>query len=443
MWWGARHAVVPLHQAGVVIDSRGDLAELSPESWSGDDYWGPGRRILALDLEPEQESIHASLLGAAVASDVMWLSRGETPGLGGPYEDMSARALWDMRTLTAPGDAAAGAVLAAASPNWGYVWPRDAAFVAVAYAQTGHHEDALAVLSFLSDQQANDGSFQARYLPEGDQAVPDAREPQEDGPGWALWAVASVIAAQPTPADRSEAITTLKPLIILSTVRILDQVDPVTAFPAQSPDYWEVPEDELTLGVAATSANGLDWAVWMTEQGWLSDNDWRLAGTEAPELQSQAVAMRQAVVDAFGPDYPRTVDGRVDAALTFLMPPLARCSYPGAPSALEAGMVEMLRPAGGIAPGAGWKSDGVSWTPETALLGLVAAAEGDQQETARWLSWLDEHRTEAGSLPEKVMHDGEPGAVAPLAWTAASVVITLSLLESWPNASESASNCAN
>ncbi|UJH70406.1 hypothetical protein [Ornithinimicrobium sp. INDO-MA30-4] len=30
MWWGARHAVVPLHQAGVVIDSRGDLAELSP-----------------------------------------------------------------------------------------------------------------------------------------------------------------------------------------------------------------------------------------------------------------------------------------------------------------------------------------------------------------------------------------------------------------------------
>ncbi len=41
----------------------------------------------------------------------------------------------------------------------------------------------------------------------------------------------------------------------------------------------------------------------------------------------------------------------------------------------------------------------------------------------RCSGWLGSHRTAAGSFPEKVLHDGRPAAVAPLAWTAALVVI--------------------
>jgi GH15 family glucan-1,4-alpha-glucosidase len=41
------------------------------------------------------------------------------------------------------------------------------------------------------------------------------------------------------------------------------------------------------------------------------------------------------------------------------------------------------------------------------------------------LRWLDEHRTREGSLPEKVLSNGTPAAVAPLAWTAATVLIAL------------------
>jgi GH15 family glucan-1,4-alpha-glucosidase len=76
----------------------------------------------------------------------------------------------------------------------------------------------------------------------------------------------------------------------------------------------------------------------------------------------------------------------------------------------------MLRPAGGVAPGATWKDDGVSWTPQTALYALTAATLGDAAAAERWLTWLDAHRTPSGALPEKVLADGTPAAVAPLAW---------------------------
>jgi glucoamylase len=56
---------------------------------------------------------------------------------------------------------------------------------------------------------------------------------------------------------------------------------------------------------------------------------------------------------------------------------------------------------------------------------VSAAATDRVDEAAGWLSWLDRHRTEAGSLPEKVLYNGSPAAVAPLAWTSALVLIAL------------------
>src|SRR5665648_525805 len=81
--------------------------------------------------------------------------------------------------------------------------------------------------------------------------------------------------------------------------------------------------------------------------------------------------------------------------------------------------------AGGLAPGAGWAADGVSWTPTTAVFALTAAASGQVDRAESWLDWLDAHRTPRGALPEKVLADGSPSAVAPLAWTCALVLLTL------------------
>jgi len=90
----------------------------------------------------------------------------------------------------------------------------------------------------------------------------------------------------------------------------------------------------------------------------------------------------------------------------------------------------MSRPAGGLAPGGSWRRDGVSWTNATASRAMTAAFIGQHDEALARLRWLDQHRTAAGSLPEKVLPNGQPAAVSPLAWTAAAVVITADQLTS-------------
>lgn len=70
----------------------------------------------------------------------------------------------------------------------------------------------------------------------------------------------------------------------------------------------------------------------------------------------------------------------------------------------------------------------MSWTPSTSLLALALARAGQHGAAIEILRWLAEHRTEAGSLPEKVLFDGRPAEVAPLAWTAANTVLALDAL---------------
>ena len=45
------------------------------------------------------------------------------------------------------------------------------------------------------------------------------------------------------------------------------------------------------------------------------------------------------------------------------------------------------------------------------------------------LAWLDAHRTVHGSLPEKVTRTGRPAGPAPLTWTSALVLLTLTELD--------------
>jgi GH15 family glucan-1,4-alpha-glucosidase len=89
----------------------------------------------------------------------------------------------------------------------------------------------------------------------------------------------------------------------------------------------------------------------------------------------------------------------------------------------------LTQPNGGVTPGEDWRVDGVSWTPQTALFALSAAARGDRATATALLSWLDRHRTRTGALPEKVNRDLEPAGEAPLAWTSALVILTGAALQ--------------
>ena len=67
-----------------------------------------------------------------------------------------------------------------------------------------------------------------------------------------------------------------------------------------------------------------------------------------------------------------------------------------------------------VAPGrrvGAWRvlaPDGVSWTNVTASRAMTAAFLGQRDEALARLRWLDQHRTAAGSLPEKVLPTASP-----------------------------------
>lgn len=369
-----------------------------PRLWTGPDWyltWSVGEHALP---------------AAAGDLDRGWLAAGQIPGEGTRFESMGREALLDLHRLTTP----QGAVSAGAAARWKHVWPRDAAFVAVALSATGHRDGALAVLTWLSREQASDGGFAARYRRDGS-GVPDDRARQDDGPGWFLWALAEV--APTAPAVDSG----LRLAASRSLDRLLRLTEEGRRLPPPTPDYWEVPQSEVSLGLAAPILAGLR----------AGPRVFRVLGDPARVARAERAAARFALVveRTFAPSYQRFGSwGGRDAALTFLLPPFGPVS-PHVLAALSGYEQGARRPAGGLAPGTAWRNHDEAWTPETALVAWSHAVRGDRLAAQEWLDWLDGIRTSWGALPEKVLPDGSPAGPAPLAWTAALVVLTLAELD--------------
>lgn len=326
--------------------------------------------------------------------------------------------LRDLRALTLP----YRVPVAAWSPAWRYVWPRDAAFAAVAMARTGHLDQAMTTLDFLAHVQGADGEFQARYLPAGS-GVPDARGVELDGTGWSLWALAGVLATA-EPAQRRVLAGRYRPLVASSMAAITRETSNGTRLPRPTLDYWEVPTHKTSLSTAAVLLAGAKAAADVYRV--LADAG-AAAGADAAAGRFQAVVLDSFASNGF-PRFPGGATSTADLGVSFLLPSFADVSDPSVLPAWVASARVMRRPAGGLAPGGSWRRDGLSWTPTTATYALAASCV-DRDTAVRELRWLDRHRTAAGSLPEKVRLDGAPASVVPLSWTAAAVVITVDNLQ--------------
>jgi glucoamylase len=386
--------------------------------WAGTDP--PRRNVQALDAGAHL--LGGGQSGAQVAQTAAfraWLAQGDVPVAtpGHPYAALATTALADLHSLTL----ANGGVLASLRSSWHYVWPRDTAFAAVAFARTGHLPDALRALGFLQQVQAADGSFQARYLEDGS-GPPDDRGIQDDAPGWALWSVEEVIAAAPE-SRRGDIAESLQQLVDRSLQRLIDRTAGPGARPAPSSDYWEQHETRLTLGIAAPTLAGLLAGSRLVQSTAPAQS--RLAG-------ERALTLRTSIAADFGTTgYSRYAGGTgPDAAVTFVLPPYVDDPLPGAVAAAQGALTRLHEPGGGLSPGATWpRHDGISWTPETGLFLLSAAETGDVRDADTSLSWFADRAQRGGSLPEKVLPDGSAGDVAPLAWSDALVLIAMDHLD--------------
>lgn len=430
-----------LYQGGVALNSNGKMTIVEA---GADPNFLPGTRVI--DPGPDETQEAAEKLAE---ESRQWLASGDIPQ---EYPEMATTALLDLHTMTV----SSGGVIAGPSAAWRYVWPRDASFVAAAYAATGHLEDAVGVLDFLQQVQAPDGSFHARYLPDGS-GVPDNRGLQTDGTAWTLWSLQRVLTAAETAqatgspgaaAQETHTSTTtsaeqggsavsgsagyrpaqlrerFEPLLNRSVNYLMSQTSTPDHLPLPSADYWERPESRVTLGTAAPVLAGLESAEQIYRQARRDDGAARL-GERTDELRS-------AIVAAFGSSGYGRYPGRTarDSAVAFTLAPFLTDPLPGALSAWQDSIPAMQRPGGGLAPGEAWAETSMSWTPETALYAWAAAANDRPERARALLDWIESHRTSIGAIPEKVGPDGSPAHVAPLAWSDALVLLTLTELES-------------
>jgi len=358
---------------------------------------------------PQYRIVDGTARGAALVQAAReWVDTGSVPGAGTEWESMSRWALIDLHQALG-GMSLGHAPAAGAADRWNYFWPRDGAFIALALDRTGHHAEAQHLVDFISRLPFDPSAgFDARYLVSGQRVTTDPRGPQSDGCGWVLWALGSLSEASlPKSAGglRTQCLTNVLRLTWSGWL-----------LPPPSPDYWEISVSETSLGTVAPMLAGLRATA---AHGPVGAERWA-AGQAAKRLESQVFSSMGPSLERFGHH------GGLDAAVAMMMPPFGPQDRRTTTRWLEYQRLA-LRSSGGLAPGVGWKEDGTSWTPETALVAYTAAASGRKEIAGHW---LDTNRTPWGSLPEKVNRSGEPAGPAPLLWTVALVLLTLDALES-------------
>jgi hypothetical protein len=381
-----------------------------------------------LHRNPQPELVAEGIPGGQVLTAT-------TAAIPAAFPDLVRQALGDLDALTLP----TGAALAGWNGPWRFVWPRDASFVAAARCSVGQYAEGDRVLGFLNKIHPVSGRWAARYLADSGTVPQDGRGAQLDGSGWILWSTWFCAASRPDVGAALVGLRRYWPMLRESGDQIVAELGP-DGLPAPSPDYWERNESQVTLGTIAPLLAGLraGLAVAALLDRTSEVSDWKTALTR----------LSAATDHVFGPNYPRTparavsllgdlgalgrdgtigIGGGADAIVTVLGPPFAP-PRAEVTAAIEHSRDVLTQPNGGVTPGEDWRTDGVSWTPETALFGLSAAARGDRTTAESVLNWLDANRTKTGALPEKVNRDNRPAGEAPLAWTSALVILTTAAL---------------
>jgi len=311
----------------------------------------------------------------SAAADRRWLAQARPLGPGAPAwaRRMYSRSLLVLHALA---DRRTGAVAAGARDGWVYVWPRDAATAALAFAAAGYRSEARRVGRFLLDLNLDAA---ARFG--GDGPPVPGRAAQGDAWGWV--AAASRATGLPLPPGH-----------------------PIWRNRA---DYQEKSPSSYLANAIASAALPAD--------GPKSDHISHLSARR-PE-----VALTRRLGD---------LGSGWDSAAAWAVRPFAlRPLYP----AVRASLRRALRTGSrfGLLPSQDWPGRD-PWTAPTAWTAWSLAALGERRQALRLMADLRRAATPAGLLPERVdAQTGLPASTTPLAWSHAFAI--LALRELWPGRS--------
>lgn len=321
------------------------------------------------------DALARAAIEAATRADRRWLTSSAPLGKAAPSwaEAMYHRSLLVLRAFTGR---RSGAVAAGARDGWAYVWPRDAAAVALALGAAGHRGEARRVASFLRKLPLRAA---ARF--HGDGSPVAGRDAQGDAAGWVAVAGGS--------ANLDSATATLGPSW------------------RDRADYQEKTPGDYLGNALAASATG-----------------------DASRLSAAGIVARfgerGALIRAVGT--PSDFDSAAAWAVRpFRSPPL----FPPARHSLRGLLAEGSR--FGIVPSSEWP-EADPWTAPTAWSAWAFAAlprPADRRAALALLADLRRAATPTGALPERVdVRTGVPRSTTPLAWSHAFAI--LALRELWP-----------
>lgn len=319
----------------------------------------------------------AAVLSAAEASDRRWLARTRPLAPAAPAwaRQMYERSLLVLHALT---DRETGAVAAGARDGWAYVWPRDAAAAAIAYAAAGYRPEAELTTQFLLGLGLEHA---ARF--HGDGSPVPSRAAQGDAIGWV--AAASQAAGLIGSARKA--------------AHILAGGGPVPW--RDRADYWEGDAGDYLGNALASTADGTKSALGKRKSARRLVR--RLGDPESGLDSAAAWGVRPFPHPRLYPAIRRSMKSLVARGARF-----------------------------GIVPGEDWPGGDDPWSAPTAWTAWSLAALGERREALELMGALLRAATPAGDLPERVeAGTGIPRSTTPLAWSHAFAI--LALRELWPS----------
>ncbi len=439
-----------------------DVAHVAPlEARLEIEHGGVAHVVFALGATPFEALARArrhlgeagEAAGRRTRSDARRLA-GSAIGSGGSELDRLLRR--SVLVLEQLADRATGGIVAAPemdegfleSGGYGFVWPRDLAYVVLGLLAARCDDATVAALRWLARTQVPEGLWLHRYWTTG-----------EPAPSWGLHQIdeTGVVLVAAEAAFRELEDETLDrelwPVVRRAAGLLVSFVDPETGLPRASTDLWEQHDGQHAYSAAAI-VGGLRSAALAATR-----HEPALAGRYAgaasamaaaldtrlwdPELGRYRRAVNVARADAAGGPagsaferglpYPNRrvasvepVDARLDSALLGLAWPFAPfgASAERVRATVDAVEDELATPEGGMRRHEGDAyGGGHEWPLVTLWLGLARRALGDDGANARALAHVTRRRTALDLLPEQTRADGTPAWVVPLGWSHAMLLV--------------------